>query len=64
MVLSDDVIPPSQETSHRYLQFTVPRVVAVSPNMRLVEDNTSYLSLSDVFKQVGTATRGRHGNQG
>ena len=43
---------PLQESCRRYLQFTVPRVVAVSPQMRLVEDNTSNISLADVFKQV------------
>ena len=45
---------PLQESCRRYLQFTVPRVVAVSPQMRLVEDNTSNISLADVFKQVCT----------
>ena len=44
--------PPPQESCRRHLQFTVPRVVAVSPQMRLVEDNTSNISLSDIFKQV------------
>ena len=34
------------------LYFTVPRVVAVSPQMRLVEDNPSSVSLLDVYKQV------------
>lgn len=31
--------------------FTVPRVVAVSPQMRLVEDNPSNVSLMDIFSQ-------------
>ena len=35
----------------------MPRVVAVSPQMRLVEDNTSNLTLSDIFKQVHVATQ-------
>ena len=39
-----------QETSRRFLNFTVPRVVAVSPQMRLVEDNPHSLSLLDVYK--------------
>jgi transformation/transcription domain-associated protein len=34
------------------LQFTVPRVVAVSPQMRLVEDNPASISLLDVYKHV------------
>ena len=34
----------------RFLSFTVPRVVAVSPQMRLVEDNTSSVSLLDIYK--------------
>lgn len=40
-----------QETSKRLLHFTVPRVVAVSPQMRLVEDNASSISLLDIYKQ-------------
>ena len=41
----------SQETSRRFLHFTVPRVVAVSPQMRLIEDNTASISLLDIYKQ-------------
>lgn len=40
-----------KETSRRFLNFTVPRVVAVSPQMRLVEDNPSSISLLDIYKQ-------------
>ncbi|XP_052799623.1 transformation/transcription domain-associated protein-like isoform X2 [Mya arenaria] len=40
-----------KETSRRMLYFTVPRVVAVSPQMRLVEDNPASISLLDVYKQ-------------
>lgn len=39
-------------TSQRLLYFTVPKVVAIAPQMRLVEDNPSSASLLDVFKQV------------
>lgn len=39
-----------KETSRRFLNFTVPRVVSVSPQMRLVEDNPSSLSLLDVYR--------------
>lgn len=39
-----------KETSRRFLHITVPRVVAVSPQMRLVEDNPSSLSMLDIFK--------------
>lgn len=39
-----------KETSKRFLHFTVPRVVAVSPQMRLVEDNQSSLSLLDIYR--------------
>ena len=42
----------TQETCRRHLLFTIPRVVAVSPQMRLVEDNKSNVSLADIFKQV------------
>lgn len=40
-----------KETAKRFLHFTVPRVVAVSPQMRLVEDNVSSISLLDIYKQ-------------
>ncbi|GFR25610.1 hypothetical protein TNCT_594364 [Trichonephila clavata] len=40
-----------KETSKRFLNFTVPRVVPVSPQMRLVEDNESSVSLLDIYKQ-------------
>ncbi|XP_052224459.1 transformation/transcription domain-associated protein-like isoform X9 [Dreissena polymorpha] len=40
-----------KETSRRMLYFTVPRVVAVSPQMRLVEDNPASVSLLDVYRQ-------------
>ncbi|XP_058465654.1 transcription-associated protein 1 isoform X1 [Malaya genurostris] len=39
-----------KETSKRFLHITVPRVVAVSPQMRLVEDNPSSISLLDIYK--------------
>ncbi|KAJ4430690.1 hypothetical protein ANN_19281 [Periplaneta americana] len=41
----------STETSRRFLHFTVPRVVAVSPQMRLIEDNPASVSLLDIYKQ-------------
>ncbi|KAG9509570.1 Transformation/transcription domain-associated protein, partial [Fragariocoptes setiger] len=40
-----------KETARRFLSFTVPRVVPVSPQMRLVEDNPASLSLLDIFKR-------------
>lgn len=40
-----------KETSRRFLHFTVPRLVAVSSQMWLVEDNPAAVSLLDVFKQ-------------
>ena len=46
-----------KETSQRLLYFTVPRVVAVAPQMRLVEDNPASTSLLDIFKQVGKQHR-------
>ena len=39
-----------QETSRRLVNLSVSRVVAVSPQMRLVEDNVSSLSLLDIYK--------------
>lgn len=40
-----------KETARRFLNFAVPRVVAVSPQMRLVEDNPASVSLLHVYKQ-------------
>lgn len=40
-----------KETSKRFLNFTVPRVVAISPQMRLVEDNPSSISMLDIYKE-------------
>ncbi|XP_041366452.1 transformation/transcription domain-associated protein-like [Gigantopelta aegis] len=40
-----------KETCRRLLYFTVPRVVAVSPQMRLVEDNPASISLLEIYKQ-------------
>ncbi|XP_064456550.1 transformation/transcription domain-associated protein-like isoform X2 [Ornithodoros turicata] len=40
-----------KETARRCLHFAVPRVVAVSPQMRLVEDNPASISLLDIYKQ-------------
>ena len=39
-----------KETAKRQLLFSLPRVVAVSPQMRLVEDNPSSVSLLDIYK--------------
>ncbi|KAK9754067.1 FAT domain [Popillia japonica] len=40
-----------KETSRRFLHYTVPRVVAVSQQIRLVEDNPASISLLDIFKK-------------
>ena len=40
-----------KETSRRLLQFHVPRVVATSPHMRLVEDNPDAVSLGDIYRR-------------
>lgn len=40
----------NKETSKRFLHITVPRVVAVLPQMRLVEDDPSSFSLLDILK--------------
>lgn len=40
-----------KETSRRFLHITVPRVVPVSPQMRLVEDNPTSISLLDIYKR-------------
>ncbi|XP_057664226.1 transcription-associated protein 1 [Diorhabda carinulata] len=40
-----------KETARRFLHYTVPRVVAVSQQIRLVEDNPASISLLDIFKK-------------
>lgn len=50
-----------QETARRFLHYTVPRVVAVSQQIRLVEDNPASLSLLDIFKN-GCTKLGKYGN--
>lgn len=40
-----------KESSKRHLLFTVPRVVAVSPQMRLIEDTPSAITLKEVMKK-------------
>lgn len=39
-----------KETSKRFLSFTIPRVIPIYPQMRLVEDNTTSLSLLDILR--------------
>ncbi|XP_070134948.1 transcription-associated protein 1 isoform X3 [Drosophila bipectinata] len=40
-----------KETSRRFLNITVPRVVPISPQMRLAEDNPNSASLLKIFKK-------------
>ena len=49
--LMNHYLGKQKETAKRFLSFTVPRVVAISPQTRLVEDNPSSLSLLDVYKE-------------
>ncbi|XP_060534319.1 transcription-associated protein 1 [Cylas formicarius] len=49
-----------KETARRFLHFTVPRVMAVSQQIRLVEDNPASISYLDVFKK-GCAKLGKQG---
>lgn len=40
-----------KETSRRFLHYTVPKVVVVSQQIRLVEDNVASVSLLDIYKK-------------
>ncbi|CAG9853589.1 unnamed protein product [Phyllotreta striolata] len=40
-----------KETARRFLHYTVPKVVSLSQQIRLVEDNPASLSLLDIFKK-------------
>ena len=51
MVLQFSFHSLPQETSRRLLQFHVPRVIATSPHMRLIEDNPDRLSLGDIYRR-------------
>lgn len=46
----NNYLAKQKETSRRFLHITVPRVVAVSPQMRLVEDYPSSISLLNIYK--------------
>lgn len=49
-----------KETARRLLYFTIPKIVSPQPQMRIVEDNPSSLSLIDIYKQhVKLQSRGR-----
>ncbi|XP_045469394.1 transcription-associated protein 1 isoform X2 [Harmonia axyridis] len=48
--MMNNCLGKQKETSRRFLNFTVPRVVAVSQQIRLVEDNPSSVSLLDIYK--------------
>lgn len=48
--MMNNYLGKQKETSRRFLNFTIPRVVAVSQQIRLVEDNPSSISLLDIYK--------------
>jgi transformation/transcription domain-associated protein len=50
MRMLNGYLPKFKETNKRFLNFAVPRVIAVYPQMRLVEDEPSSISLIDVFR--------------
>ncbi|XKL66766.1 hypothetical protein PGB90_010186 [Kerria lacca] len=52
MRMLNHYLTKQKETSRRFLNYTVSRVVAVSPQLRLVEDNPASLSLLDICKQM------------
>lgn len=47
----NNLLDKQKETARRFLHLAVPRVVAVSPQMRLVEDNPASVSLLHIYKQ-------------
>lgn len=49
--LLNSFLSKQKETAKRFFHFTIPRVVAVSPQSRLVEDNPHSLSLLNIYKQ-------------
>lgn len=49
--LLNNFLGKQKETLKRFLHFTIPRVVAISPQTRLVEDNPNSISLLDIYKQ-------------
>ena len=56
----NNYLAKQKETSKRFLHITVPRVVAVSPQMRLVEDDPSSISLLDIYKNSCTKLNIEH----
>lgn len=51
MRLLNHYLSRQKETAKRFLCFTVPRVVAISPQVRLVQDNPNSISLMDIYKE-------------
>nr|XP_018903777.1 PREDICTED: transformation/transcription domain-associated protein isoform X3 [Bemisia tabaci] len=51
MRMLNHYLSKQKETARRFLQMTVPRVVAASSQMRLVEDNPSSISLLDIYQK-------------
>ena len=54
----NSVLRKRKEARRRNLQFHLPTVVALAPQLRLVQSDSSYVSLQDVYDDF-CATRGR-----
>ena len=52
MRMANTYLSKQKETARRNLQFTLPRVVSLSSEVRMVEDDSSSLSLLDIYRQT------------
>jgi len=50
--MMNHLLGKQKQTSQRLQHFTVPRVVSIAPQMRLIEDNPASVSLLDIYRQV------------
>lgn len=60
--MANTYLEKQKETARRNLQFTLPRLVSLSADVRMVEDDCSSLSLLDIYKQSVRKINATKGN--
>lgn len=51
----DSVLRKRKESRRRNLQFHLPTAIALAPQLRLVQNDSSYVSLQDIFDEFCSA---------
>jgi len=54
-VLTSSVLRKRKESRRRNLQFHLPTAIALAPQLRLVQNDSSYISLQDIFDEFCSA---------